>query len=65
MLLTIRHYLIAASSIMDIMPSTNYKELALSVSDSEQIRNDIAAISDDATKVLLDAQEYIKENLDI
>ncbi len=43
---------------MDIMPSTNYTKLASSVSDSEQIRNDVA-------KVLLDAQGYIKENPDI
>ncbi|MCW7550142.1 hypothetical protein OO184_19955 [Photorhabdus sp. APURE] len=64
MLLAIRRYLIAASSIMDIMPSTNYTKLASSVSDSEQIRNDIAAISDDAAKVLLD-QGYIRKNPDI
>ncbi|MDB6369756.1 hypothetical protein PH242_19410, partial [Photorhabdus bodei] len=57
MSLTIRRYLKAAGSIMDIMPSTNYMKLVSSESDLEQIRNDMAAISQDVAKVL-SAQGY-------
>lgn len=42
---------------MDIMPSTNYMKLVSSESDLEQIRNDMAAISQDVAKVL-SAQGY-------
>ncbi|MGV8004502.1 hypothetical protein QPK14_21220 [Photorhabdus temperata subsp. temperata] len=48
----IRRYLIAAGSIMNIMPATNYRKLVSSVSDSEKIRNDVAAISKDIVNVL-------------
>ncbi|EYU13596.1 hypothetical protein [Photorhabdus aegyptia] len=50
--MSIRRFLIAASSIMNIMPATNYRKLISSKSDNEKIRNDIAAISQDTVNAL-------------
>ncbi|KMW71165.1 hypothetical protein TI10_22500 [Photorhabdus luminescens subsp. luminescens] len=50
--MSIRRFLIAVSSIINIMPATNYKKLISSKSDNEKIRNDIATISQDTVNAL-------------
>ncbi|KER01031.1 hypothetical protein [Photorhabdus temperata] len=50
--MSIRRFLIAASSIMNIMPAANYRKLISSKSDKEKISNDVAAISQDTVNVL-------------
>ncbi|OCA54202.1 hypothetical protein [Photorhabdus namnaonensis] len=50
--MSMRRFFIAASSIMNIMPATNYRKLISSKSDKEKISNDVAAISQDTINVL-------------
>lgn len=52
MLRVTRRYLRAVGSIMDIMPSTNYLDMASQESDAQALRKDILAVSRDMKKVV-------------
>lgn len=52
MLRATRRYLRAVGSIMDIMPSTNYLDMASQESDAQALRKDILAVSRDMKKVV-------------
>ncbi|MCG9535108.1 hypothetical protein [Providencia huaxiensis] len=49
---TMRRYLIAIGSIMDLAPATNYRKMAANGSDQDRLKKDIEAVGKDMGKAI-------------
>ncbi|WP_047680433.1 MULTISPECIES: hypothetical protein [Xenorhabdus] len=58
---TMRRYMRAIGSVMDIMPSTNYRSIITSGNDAQKLRNDAHNIARDMTGVIVGCGEIANE----
>ncbi|MBF0693388.1 hypothetical protein IR150_18240 [Providencia alcalifaciens] len=55
---TMRRYLIAMGSIMDLAPATNYRRMAAQGRDQDRLKKDIEYVGKDMTKVITGLESY-------
>lgn len=55
---TMRRYLIAMGSIMDLAPATNYRKMAAQGRDQDRLKKDIEYVGKDMTKVAAGLESY-------
>ncbi len=58
---TMRRYMRAIGSVMDIMPSTNYRSIIAAGNDAQKLRNDALNISRDMTSAIVRCGEIANE----
>ncbi|MBI6188653.1 hypothetical protein JEP98_05700 [Providencia rettgeri] len=55
---TMRRYLIAMGSIMDLAPATNYRRMAAQGRDQDRLKKDIECVAKDMSKVAAGLESY-------
>lgn len=58
---TMRRYLMAMGSVMDLAPATNYQIIAATGSDKDRVKKDIEAVGKDMSKAFSQMTSEVNE----